>query len=157
MTRPASEAGLLSRGLALMLDIGFITLGTAAVAWLTEAAASMLPTIRFVERWMVELLPSATAFFLGLVYFVGGWALLGTTLGKALLGLRVTGPDGRRPSLQRALVRYLMYGVSAAPLLLGFLWVLVDAHRRTWHDLIAGTAVVRERSPARREMRLRRA
>jgi uncharacterized RDD family membrane protein YckC len=33
--------------------------------------------------------------------------------------------------------------VSLAAAGLGFLWSLVDAERRTWHDLASGTVLVR--------------
>jgi len=81
---------------------------------------------------------------------VGCWRLFGQTPGKALLGLEVVRTRGVAPgpaggatvSVPRGLLRLLGYLISALPLFAGFLWVLVDNHRRAWHDHIAGTSVV---------------
>jgi uncharacterized RDD family membrane protein YckC len=43
----------------------------------------------------------------------------------------------------RALIRYLMSLVSAFALLIGYLWMLGDARKQTWHDKVANTLVVR--------------
>jgi uncharacterized RDD family membrane protein YckC len=79
-------------------------------------------------------------------------------VGKAVMGIRVVGINGRRLPPARALVRTVAYLVSLVPLFAGFLWVLVDRERRGWHDHIARSRVVYEpdesvwpgtRSPAR--------
>ena len=38
---------------------------------------------------------------------------------------------------------------SAAVVYLGFAWVFIDARRRGWHDLIAGTVVIEKAAPPR--------
>jgi uncharacterized RDD family membrane protein YckC len=91
---------------------------------------------------------------LQLLYFVVFWSLLGQTPGKILLGLRIVRGDGRRLSAGRALVRYLGYWLSAIPLGLGFLWVLVDRRRRAWHDILADTVVVFTHDSAAYHMRV---
>jgi uncharacterized RDD family membrane protein YckC len=91
---------------------------------------------------------------LGLVVFalVNGRLLAtrGQTVGKALLGMRITQPDGSTATLVRLLgLRYgVGYLITAVPFVGMFFW-LVDslfifrADRRCLHDLIAGTAVVK--------------
>jgi len=96
-------------------------------------------------------------FALVVVYQVGCWRLFGQTPGKALLGLTVVRTRGAAPgrdadamvSVPRGLLRLLGYLISALPLFAGFLWVLVDDHRRAWHDHLAGTSVV-YRQPGKR-------
>ena len=74
------------------------------------------------------------------VYFEGG---KGATLGKKALGLRVISTAGVSPiGYGSAAVRYIGRIVSGIPLLLGFLWMLWDKDKQTWHDKIAGTYVV---------------
>ncbi|MBI4349562.1 MAG: RDD family protein [Elusimicrobia bacterium] len=75
--------------------------------------------------------------------------MTGGTIGKALMGLRVAGPDGERPSPVRSVARAVGLLLST-PLNLGFLWAFVDRDSRTWHDLLAGTRVVevRPKSPS---------
>ncbi len=64
----------------------------------------------------------------------------GQTVGKKIMGLRVTGvPD----QWGKSLVRTLMKLVSAFPLGLGFFWMLWDSQSRTWHDKVAETDVVK--------------
>lgn len=48
-------------------------------------------------------------------YFVVLDVSQGTTLGKQLLGLRVTGPDGGKPTLQQAAIREAFTVVGAIP------------------------------------------
>lgn len=70
---------------------------------------------------------------------------LGATPGKLLFGLRVVSRDepGERPSLTAALLRSAFFIISAFAAGLGCLWALFDGERRTWHDRIAATRVVR--------------
>lgn len=71
----------------------------------------------------------------------------GGALGHRLAGLRVVRQDGSRVPLARACIREVMRVISLLPLGLGMLWMLDDPERRTWHDLAAGTVVVRESRP----------
>ena len=74
------------------------------------------------------------------VYFEGGQ---GATLGKRVLGLKVISTSGTSPiGFGSAAVRYVGRIVSAIPLFLGFLWMLWDKDKQTWHDKIANTYVV---------------
>jgi class 3 adenylate cyclase len=75
--------------------------------------------------------------------FLFVWLLAGATPGKRLLGLRVTAEDGSPMDPRRAGLRAVMSLASGAVLMLGYAWALWDARSRTWHDLIAGTRVVR--------------
>jgi uncharacterized RDD family membrane protein YckC len=75
-------------------------------------------------------------------YAVILWSLNGRTLGMALMGLKVVAPDGSHISVWRALIRVLMFFISAILFFLGFLWVLGDDRRQGWHDKVAGTFVI---------------
>lgn len=67
---------------------------------------------------------------------------------KQAMGIRVVCADtGAPPGWRRGLIRTLGYGLSWGFLWIGCLWALVDERRRAWHDLMAGTVVVRD--PAR--------
>jgi uncharacterized RDD family membrane protein YckC len=74
-------------------------------------------------------------------YFEGGES--GQTLGKRALGIRVIdfragGPIG----FGRGALRYIGKILSGIPIALGFLWMLWDREKQTWHDKIATTVVV---------------
>lgn len=67
----------------------------------------------------------------------------GQTVGKKLLGIRVIdfatgGPIG----YGRAFLRWLGRILSSIPLYLGYLWMLWDKEKQTWHDKLATTVVV---------------
>jgi uncharacterized RDD family membrane protein YckC len=88
------------------------------------------------------LLPLAIILFIAyFAFFHGAW---GQTIGKMICGLRVVTIDGQPLSFPRALVRTIVYALSAIPFSLGFLWVGFTSSKRSWHDLIAGTMVIRE-------------
>ena len=89
----------------------------------------------------------------------------GWSPGKRLLGLRVVDPAGRKPGMRRGglrtaasllsilpggLVGLYVFFISALPLGVGYLWALVDARGRTWHDLVAGTLVIGSPAPGGR-------
>jgi len=67
----------------------------------------------------------------------------GATYGKRLFGLRVVSEKGDRLTFARASVRYFAKILSAAPLFLGFVMVVVTQRRQALHDLIAETLVVK--------------
>lgn len=85
----------------------------------------------------------AVFFPLLVLYYVVMWAWKGTTIGGAVLRLRVRRSDGYELTWGTALVRVLGMFVSAVPLGLGFFWCGWTDERLTWHDNIAGTEVVR--------------
>jgi uncharacterized RDD family membrane protein YckC len=81
-------------------------------------------------------------------YLVGGWARSGRTPGKSLLGLAiVTGGQAPGTGLgwSVAFLRALGMIVSGLPCGIGFVAPLLRQDRRAFHDLIAGTWVVRIR------------
>jgi uncharacterized RDD family membrane protein YckC len=82
-------------------------------------------------------------FFLLLAYHIAFWAWKGTTLGGIICNLRVTRTDGADLKPVDAVVRGLAGIFSIAAVGIGFLWMLQDPERQTWHDKIAGTLVVK--------------
>ncbi len=93
------------------------------------------------ERVIVLSVAAAAALALG-VYSTLAHALAGATLGKRLLGLRVVGPDGSRPSLARSAGRTALGALSGALLGLGILLALFTRSGRGLHDYLARTWVV---------------
>ena len=88
--------------------------------------------------------------FLGSLFFAASYFVLfhgmdGRTIGKWLLGLRVVGRDRGPITYTQALIRCLGYLFSAF-FGLGFIWILLNRQKRSWHDLLARTWVIRESS-----------
>jgi uncharacterized RDD family membrane protein YckC len=79
-------------------------------------------------------------------YFPWFWARSGATPGMKAMGLRVVrDADGGPISVGQALLRLVGYWVSGLVFYLGYIWIFIDNRRRGWHDLIAGTLVVKSR------------
>lgn len=81
------------------------------------------------------------------VYFLYDWLMHaywdGQTLGKRVVNIRVTRPDGRPIDSGVSAARAAMEIVSGFPLGLGYLWAAWDPENRTWHDMVADTRVYR--------------
>ena len=75
------------------------------------------------------------------------WIYKSATPGKMLMKLTIVDANtGGKPSNGQFIGRYFAYYLSALPFLLGFLWVAWDARKQGWHDKLAKTVVVVERS-----------
>ncbi|HYO44412.1 MAG TPA: RDD family protein [Candidatus Limnocylindrales bacterium] len=84
--------------------------------------------------------------FLGiwLLYFPFFWGRGGQTPGAKLMKIRVVSDeDGSPIGMGTGFVRLFGYFVSGLVFSVGFIWILIDLRRRGWHDLIAGTCVVK--------------
>ena len=79
-----------------------------------------------------------------LAYFPFFWTRNGQTPGMRPFDLFVVrDQDGGRINAGTALLRLVGYWVSGFAFSLGYIWILIDKRRRGWHDLLAGTIVVR--------------
>lgn len=72
------------------------------------------------------------------------WVYRQATPGKMAIGAKIV--DAKtlgKPSTGQLIGRYLAYYISIIPLLLGLIWVGIDAKKQGFHDKLAGTLVVR--------------
>jgi uncharacterized RDD family membrane protein YckC len=69
----------------------------------------------------------------------------GATVGKMVLGLRVVDEQGNRISFARATGRFFAKFVSTIILMIGYLMVAFTERKRSLHDMIAGTLVIKNR------------
>ena len=98
----------------------------------------------------LAIVGSWASFLLWAAYYVAMEGGSGQTVGKRLVGLRVVDEDtGASIGRPRALVRHLGRIISFMALGLGYLWVLWDPRKQTWHDKMARAVVVRGRAPSR--------
>lgn len=102
----------------------------------------------FLDVILVAILSSVVGgaplgFLVALAYFAGMWAWKGTTVGGIVLNLKVVRLDNQPVTFPVALVRGLAAAFSVVVLFLGFLWMIWDRDKQTWHDKIAGTVVIR--------------
>jgi uncharacterized RDD family membrane protein YckC len=84
-----------------------------------------------------------TSFF----YYGWFWTRGGQTLGMRAWGVRLVGRNATGVMWRECLVRYLAAVVSLVPFGLGFIWSVIDAERRSWHDRISGTRLIIQSAP----------
>ena len=74
------------------------------------------------------------------------WIYRQATPGKMAIGAKIVdAKTGGKASTGQLIGRYLAYYVSILPLMLGIIWVGIDAKKQGFHDKLAGTLVVRSR------------
>jgi uncharacterized RDD family membrane protein YckC len=74
-------------------------------------------------------------------YFGWFWTHGGQTLGMRSWHLRLVGAAKNGVGWREALLRFVAACVSWMAFGAGFLWMLVDAQRLTWHDRVSGTRI----------------
>jgi uncharacterized RDD family membrane protein YckC len=76
-------------------------------------------------------------------YHLALWTTLGTTVGGMAMRVKMVREDGRPMGFAVSLVRALASVFSALVLFVGFFWAGWSRQKRSWHDFIAGTIVVK--------------
>lgn len=77
------------------------------------------------------------------LYFIVTTRLYGATLGKKVVGIKVVDSiTGKNISTNQSIIRFITYGVSVAPLFLGFVMAAFNNRKRTLHDRLADTVVI---------------
>jgi uncharacterized RDD family membrane protein YckC len=139
---PSDHAGLVSRGLAFGIDVAMLNVGfLAATALVALAASVFLPDP---DGASAPALVVGTGMWLTVAaaYLLSFWSLAGQTPGMRFLGIVLRLPDGsRRLGFRRSVRRLVGLVLSAIPLGLGFLGVILGDRRRGLLDVIAGTEV----------------
>jgi uncharacterized RDD family membrane protein YckC len=123
--------------------------GPRAGFWIRFGAAfldGLILTVPFIV--LAVVLNPALYFLLFLAqiayftYYEGGPT--GQTIGKRVCGIRVIDRDNGGPiGYARGFVRWIGRLISGLFLYLGYLWMLWDADKQTWHDKMANDVVVR--------------
>ena len=80
-------------------------------------------------------------------YYGFCWTHGGQTLGMRTWRVKAVSARGGKVGWVQALGRYLAAVLSVSVLGLGFVWIAVDPHRRSWHDLLSATRLVVAPSP----------
>lgn len=78
------------------------------------------------------------------VFFLLFWFYKSATPGKMVINAVIVDAETLgKPTKWQLGLRYFGYYVSVILLCLGFLWIAFDSKKRGWHDLMAGTLVIR--------------
>ena len=91
--------------------------------------------------WLIWFLNIA----IGFAYYGYLEGTSGQTLGKRICGITVVDGDSLQPGIGvlRGMGRHLASFLSQLICLLGYLWMLWDPQKQTWHDKMARTKVVK--------------
>ncbi len=113
-------------------------------AWLVDFLVLLVPSVAVTLILGNTAAANAITTLIGLayyVYFEGGPT--GQTIGKRTLGIRVIDlRAGGSIGYGRAVVRYIVRFFSGIVLLIGYLWMIWDREKQTWHDKAATSVVV---------------
>lgn len=104
----------------------------------------LVGTILLALFWPLGVIAYLAAGLFLFLYFPYFWQKSGQTPGMRLMQIKVVrdadgGPIGWGP----AILRLIGYYVSAAVFYIGYIWIFIDKRQRGWHDLIAGTVVIK--------------
>jgi uncharacterized RDD family membrane protein YckC len=94
--------------------------------------------LNFFENWYSVVY---LVLFFGLSVYVGN----GRTIGKRIMGIRVVSIVHHRMGLWHSIERALGYGASALEFGFGFVQYFIHPNRRTVHDRMAETIVIRDK------------
>jgi uncharacterized RDD family membrane protein YckC len=126
-----------------------VTLTSARAGFWRRFAASLIDGIllSIVSAILQAIIGRGGGYGIGILitlgYFTYFHGTTGQTQGDAALSIRVVGKDTGAPiGYSRAFVRWLVSLVSGIVILLGYLWMLWDSEKQTWHDKAANSVVV---------------
>ena len=137
------------RAAALAVDVlpGSAVVVTMALVWLAVPPRSIW--------WWISLSILIGAAMLTMANRVVFPAVVGWSMGRALLGIEVVGPNGSPAGVGRLLVRELTHLLDTLSVFVGWLWPLWDPRSRTFADLLLHTEAQRVQ-PDRRPADIRR-
>ena len=135
MDKEYQSAGLFRRLAAILYDslliIAMWLITTLMlVAFINDGTALQGPLFQF------------GLYFEACLFYSYFWRLRGQTLGMQVWKIKLISPSLQTLSWQECFARLFFALVSVSMLGLGFIWMLFDPDRLTWHDRASGTRVV---------------
>ncbi len=77
------------------------------------------------------------------LYLSWCWHKGGMTVGMRAWRVRIEDEAGNRPGWGQAAIRFLASLLSITAAGIGFFWSLAESRKRTWHDILSSTRLVR--------------
>ena len=89
--------------------------------------------------------PAYTIYLLAIWFFYLTWCWHkgGMTVGMRAWRVKIEDESGNRPGWGKSTIRFLASLLSAAAVGIGFAWALFDSRKRTWHDILSGSRLIR--------------
>jgi uncharacterized RDD family membrane protein YckC len=136
---PTDRAGLVSRGLAMVVDGIFVNLAFTAFIALVTLLGNAFGGNGEGGSGLAIAVGSTAWLGFGAVYLVGFWSLAGQTPGMRFVGVRL---EEERLPPRRSCRRLIGLGLSVLAFGIGFLGVVFGERRRAWEDRFSATGVV---------------
>ncbi len=134
------RAGIVSRGVAYVIDFAVVFAGYPVLVWIYGAVVALLhfetPHYPDLPDWAEVALPITWTW----VYFTGAWVLTGRTVGMTLMGLKVVARTRIHVGIVRANIRFVV--MTSTILWIGPLWLACSRSRLAIHDRVARTQVI---------------
>lgn len=148
---PVRYAGFWMRFFALVLDLIFVPIifsplivGAGIAAYFFGAMNPHVIDDNYLPQFIMGSATVTYSLIFFFYYLIGH--SFGATIGKKIMGIRLTTYNGRNPGFWRALIRETLGRFLASIIFyLGYLWIAWDAHKQGWHDKIVGTFCIRTR------------
>lgn len=144
-TQPQGQyvyAGIWTRFCAVFIDGIIITIASTILRLPTvfmSSAAGQGNMVIVIVGLILSLISLAISIGYP-IYFIGS---KGQTPGKMVMKIKVIKLDGSIPGYMSAFLREIVGKFLSSILALGYITAFGDPQKRTWHDKIAGTIVVK--------------
>lgn len=162
-TQPTTHVGLIRRLMTIVYDSFLVfaccllTGGIVVAIKIAMTDSAEVQAIRDSgQRAISAPVESGVLFTVGLLtvffFYAYFWRKTGQTLAmQAWRSKIVSSADGRTPSWAQCTIRFIVAFFSLALGGMGFLWMLVDRDKKTWHDRASGTELQLLPKPAKKK------
>ncbi|MFI6873610.1 RDD family protein [Streptomyces sp. NPDC050400] len=133
----SESAGIVSRGVAAVVDVGVLAVVGVVLHLGVGCAVFVVSGPPFRVPQLPGSVAGVAAWVLAVGYFGGSWAGVGRSPGGQLMGLRVGDRAGRALGLPRALVRAAL----CVTFPIGLCWIPFSRRRASLQDLLVASAV----------------
>lgn len=145
-----NRPGLLLRLIIVIYD-GLLLAGVLFAAYtIIFALALLLPEPVASSAWLKHL-QFAMLVLLSFLFYGWFWVNGGQTLGMRAWHLYLIKEDGKFISWRQAAIRYCAASLSWLFIGLGFAFILLNRDKKTWHDLLSKSSIVKHKATAKRK------
>lgn len=138
---PVAQLPGLRRRIVAMLYESLLLLGVLSVTFMLPNLAMGIGFAIVLPGWVLI----GHVFLVLGAYFIWCWHHGGQTLAMQTWKIRLSTPNGAKPSVARLVLRYTLAWPSVTYLGVGLFWALFDRDRQFLHDRLAGTRLVFKR------------
>ncbi len=146
VSQSGRAADFSSRAMAFVIDCFFLVFFAAGCCFLLLGTSLLFPPATLQQ--LLHLLGFVFLLVLfGPLLLIGSYFVVlqscgGQTLGKIFMGVRVVDKSGCSLTFGASFLRLVGYLLSFLPMGAGFLWMLFDKGKSSWHDTLSDSRVI---------------